>query len=324
MAQKSLDQKSGGNRIPPTSDEGKFRGYSMTIWNDETLEKVKNSKPRYMCWAPETCPDTGKFHYQTYVYYKSERHVSAIGKLVAGGNGWCAPAMGTAQANRAYIFGPYINIEKHKEKPANPDAKEFGEIPEQGKRNDIAGLAKAIREGKKRRELDDWIDVRAKYPKFEATILKEDLYDKNLENIRNGILPEVHVRWGEPGTGKSRFVFDTYSPESIYAITFGDGCASSVWFDDYTGQDIILLDEFDGEIPWRFFLNLLDRYWKRAQCKGGFTYIIAKKFYITSNSPPHEWYPKYRDKYYALERRLTSVTKITAPSAPAIIAPDPQ
>lgn len=300
-----LEEKSGGNSRPPTSS-GKYMAFTMTIWTDELLEKVKATKPQYMCWAPETCPETNKFHWQAYAYYKNPRAISAMGKLF-GGDGRVFASGGDAKENRKYVFGPYSK--DGKEKPVNPDAVEIGTIPEQGKRNDLRAFDSDIKAGKRGRDLSvDHLEIRAKYPKLEQTLINEDDEQRAIQMFKDGFCPEVHVRWGEPGTGKSRYVYEKHDAESIYELNLGDGSNKSVWWDGYRGQEVVLINDFDGELGWKYLLRLLDRYPFRMQIKGSHCWRLCKYIYITSNDPPERWYAQYRSG--PLMRRLTTVTEV--------------
>lgn len=115
--------------------------------------------------------------------------------------------------------------------------------------------------------------------------------------------PEVHVRWGEPGSGKTRFVYDNHPHEEIWVKPAGD------WFDGYVGQEVALFDDFYGSVKYCEFLKLLDRYPMRVPVKGGFVQWRPRVIYITSNAPPEEWYKSIADKR-ALLRRITSITKL--------------
>lgn len=300
-----LEQKSRGNSIPGTSAK-KSRSFTMTIWSDELLEKVKATDPQYICWAPEKCPNTGRFHWQAYAYYHRERHLSAMGKLF-GSDGRVFASDGNASENRKYVFGPYSK--NGKEKPENPDAQELGTLPAQGKRNDLKAFHEDIKQGKRGRDLSvDHLECRAKYPKLEQTLINEEDEQRAIQMFKDGFCPEVHVRWGEPGTGKSRYVYEKHPTESIYELNLGDGCNKSVWWDGYRGQEVILINDFDGELGWKYLLRLLDRYPFRMQIKGSHCWRLCKYIYITSNDPPERWYAQHQSG--PLMRRLTSTTEV--------------
>jgi hypothetical protein len=280
------------------------RGFQMTLWSDEALNTIRETNPTYMCWAPENAPTTGKFHWQTYVYYKTQKVLDNLRKKVKS-IGSVELARGTAEENRTYIFGPYNK--KGKEKPANPDAKEVGTLPVQGKRSDLQDFREAIVSGKRGRDLSmDFLEVKAKYPKLEALLSSEEDEQVARQMYRDGLEPEVTVLIGAPGVGKTRYAFDKHGDENIYVMPCGDGCAKSVWWDNYRGQDVIILDDFEGQIQYRYLLRLLDRYPFQMQIKGGYCWRRCTKIYITSNVDIDLWYPAEGD-CAALRRRISAI-----------------
>lgn len=302
----------GGNIMTPTCEperksNWKARGFTMVLWNDEALERVKDLNPTYLAWAPENCPSTGKFHWQTYAWFKNPRSVQSMGKLIAG-IGSSEPSVGTPERNREYVFGPFVDTYKNKHKPENPDAKEVGTLPVQGKRNDLESFVDAIREGKRGLELLDHIETRAKYPKLEQTLVSEFDEERAHKMYNDGIFPEVHVIWGRHGTGKTRQIYDKYGSANVYRPRVKK-CGQS-WWTGYNGQDVILFDDYYGQIDWGDFLQLLDIYPIQFESKGGMKWRLASKIYITSNRPPNDWYPAQGEEIGALMRRCTSVTHV--------------
>lgn len=115
-------------------------------------------------------------------------------------------------------------------------------------------------------------------------------------------ITEVHVLWGDTGTGKTR-----------YAVEQG---AHPVWFDKsgfahgYNNEEVLIFDEFDtAVVPRNLFLQLTDRYAFTVNIKGGSRNWNPKKIYITSNYSPEDWYGACP----AVKRRITSVTHFNAP-----------
>ncbi len=169
---------------------------------------------------------------------------------------------------------------------------------EQGKRNDLGDFREAVKRGADDMELfDKHIDVLAKYPKLESR-LKQSFMKESTRPFRR---VEVHVRWGEAGTGKSR------EPYELGAYKWND--YEDGWWDGYDGEKAILIDDFYGGIKYTKLLTILDGYQERLKIKGGFTYANWDTIYITSNQHPDDWYPSIicPKMRAALNRRITSV-----------------
>jgi len=109
----------------------------------------------------------------------------------------------------------------------------------------------------------------------------------------------VEVLIGPPGCGKTSYVMNKHK---------GDVCklnlaSDKVWFDTYFGQDVLLLDDYYGQIPYPQLLGFLDIYIVNLPVKGGFVIPKYTKVYITSNDPIESWYPDVE----ALKRRINFI-----------------
>lgn len=123
---------------------------------------------------------------------------------------------------------------------------------------------------------------------------------------------EMHILWGEPGTGKTRSVWE----KGLTVFPMPQPQGSSIWFDGYEGQDILLLDDYYGWLPLHLILKLGDRYPLRVPIKGGMVDFTSKYLYITSNKPWEEWY-KWSELGNSLQgafrRRIVSCVHYSSP-----------
>lgn len=113
---------------------------------------------------------------------------------------------------------------------------------------------------------------------------------------------EVIVIYGPTGVGKSRMAFEEVG-EDYYIKS-----PLTKWFDGYHGQSTIIIDEFRGIVDISHVLKWLDRYPCAVEVKGSQVFLNTKKWVITSNLSPNEWYPNLDiETKYALRRRFTRV-----------------
>lgn len=185
----------------------------------------------------------------------------------------------------------------------NADFYEFGSFGgKQGKRTDLQGFYQLVREGKSDLELAE-----VNFSAFSRTL-------KAIDRIRFSCRPscnegrKIILLVGKPGLGKTRYAYDTYP--DLFELAIGSG----IWFDGYIGQKVVLLDEFEGEMPLSSSLKVLDNYYVRmAPIKGSFTWWNPEVILLTSNNHPSLWYDytKRQDKQNALRRRFTEIREYT-------------
>lgn len=110
---------------------------------------------------------------------------------------------------------------------------------------------------------------------------------------------QVFVFWGKTGSGKSKraweeATFDAYPKDP-----------NTKFWDGYTGQKNVVIDEFRGLISISHMLRWLDRYPVIVEVKGSSVVLQAEKIWITSNISPNEWYKDIDEETLnALKRRL--------------------
>ena len=100
------------------------RDWCFTAWDE--AKPVFLPSMKYLLFAPEICPDTGKHHWQGYCVWKSQKSLKAcIKNLKFKTHPWVGVSKRGIESQLPYIQGPYDNG-KGKTKPFNPDWEEFG------------------------------------------------------------------------------------------------------------------------------------------------------------------------------------------------------
>lgn len=262
------------------------RSWIFTIYpegrEDPVVEHLRSIPVLRMVAGFETCPTTSRLHIQGAVVFSRSMRMKAV-KEALGGEAHLEPMRGR-WADQDYCLkeGDIIRVEDNSKQGTRTDLVEF-------------------RESMKRKPTEDLLDMPekklkcvAQYPRL-YNGLKMAVLKKQTREFRN---VEVHVRWGEAGTGKTKLPYE----EGAYI--FDD--YEHGWWDGYDGESVILLDDFYGGIKWSSFLRLLDGYQYRLRIKGGFTYAQWTKVYITSNKHPEEWYKVGMTP--ELRRRISTIT----------------
>lgn len=267
-----------------TSVSKRSRAFCYTLFNydDSTVAKLKELKSEYHIIGFEVCPTTGKKHLQGFVYFANARSTSALKKIA---NSIHIEMMkGTPKQASEYC--------KYDDYPANTKLNEFweeGQVPTQGSRTDWAEVRDALK-------TTDVISVIDSYPQTLPAI-------RTLERYKALLLKPCHrdvtviVRWGGAGVGKTRWAYDTYP--DLYSKPRGE------WWDGYTGQKTVLLDDYYGYLPYSELLRVLDRYPYQVPVKGGFVQAQWDTVIITSNKAPEHWYAQGLTD--ALRRRFKEV-----------------
>lgn len=254
------------------------RAFVFTLFGEVENDDipVDHDAIKYMIYQLEKCASSGKLHYQGYVELKQKKTFGSMKRLFDDETVHIEFRKGTAIQARDYaskedtrIRGPW----------------EFGIFSKdnQGKRNDLLIAKEDIDKGM---VIDEFVQKHTNVYARHMRFFKEYYAEKNKNVIRDP--PYVEVLIGPPGCGKTRKVYDENKLEDIYEVSSGN--SGNLWFDGYTQQSVLLLDDFYGEIRFSTLLRLLDRYRFRGEVKGGYVYINPKKIYITSNKDPKEWY----------------------------------
>lgn len=222
---------------------------------------------RYAIWQRET-GDSGTEHFQGYLEFKSAQRLAACKKLSARAHwevrrGSAEQAIDYCRKEEGRVDGPY----------------EFGEAPSKGpgERNDLKALKASIDSAKG--DLDLWDEHFGPMLRYHKGVS----HYQRLRQPDRSWKTEVIILIGPPGCGKSRWVYDRYP-----------GCyfkqPSTQWWDDYNGQECVILDDFYGWLPFSTMLRLMDRYPLMVEVKGGQTKFVARTLCITSNKRWTQWW----------------------------------
>lgn len=229
---------------------------------------------KYLVFGYEIAPTTGTPHLQGFVAWENPRSIDKFMKI-------------------PITKGMHVEKTRGSPKQASDYCKEdgkfeeFGELPIQGERTDWTEAVNAIKDGVGIAEVIEQQPqmlpcIRA-LERYKALTLKPQHREVN-----------VFVLVGSAGSGKTRWAYDNYP--DLYSKPRGD------WWDGYTGQKAILLDDYYGYLPYCELLRVLDRYPYQVPIKGGFVQAQWDTVIITSNKTPHHWYKDGLTP--ALRRRL--------------------
>lgn len=254
----------------------KTRTFVVTNWALNTAEVYEREKTqiRFIAFGEETCPTTLRLHHQVYLYFFNQkttgvRSLKKIGDLFGGG-AHVKPMRGSFQQNEAYCSkeGSFTKL---------------GDEPKQGCRGDIDETAKMILDSELTSD-----EVCAINPAFHHQYGRT--FDR-LETIalRKKFRTEMTEGiwyWGATGVGKSHKVFHDYNPATHYVKDL-----ETEWWDGYTGQEIVIFNEFRSQFKFSFLLSLMDKWPLDVKVRNKESVpFLAKKLLFTSCDKPQDAY----------------------------------
>lgn len=263
----------------------KCRSYCLTFFTEPKLKNVEQL--RYLIVGIETCPTTNKKHYQCYVELNAPQRPSYIKKLFEDKTIHIEARRGTRDQARTYCM-------------KENNFTEYGNWSAggQGSRTDLKSIVTDMTNGTKTLT-EVMLESPETYCRYRGGLRDIDaiIKKKNSTEFRN---VNVIFITGPTGTGKTKLAMQN--------STFKIEGSELQWFDGYTDDQTITIDEYDNNVPITKLLNLLDGYQLRLPIKGGFTYANWKTVYITSNLRVDELHANAKPAHRAaLFRRITKI-----------------
>jgi len=235
-------------------------------------------------------------HIQGYCQFNTPMGLVACKKINAEAH-W-EPRKGTHAQAKEYC----MKLESRKNGPW-----ELGhERNEAGKRNDLKAIWDQVQAKKTNLEIIEEVGAQAaKYSK-QIDWLRFQKQEKESDRQLQGV--RVVVLYGPTGLGKTYAAVNIMSKQEDYYIAECPSHKDSkLWFDGYSGQSTLILDDFAGDYcQFRYLLRLLDKYKLKVEIKGGHQWACWTNVIITSNIHPSGWYTQGID-VSPLRRRITSI-----------------
>lgn len=224
-------------------------------------------KCKYLYIGEETCPKTGRLHWQGWISWKREKTEKGARKLMK-------------ERHIEFCVGTISQNEKYCRKEGKT-VMEYGKLPKQGERTDLNEVKDRIVAGTTVDEIC-----------MEDPMIYHQ-YGRTLNHIEDIVLRMKHRTemtkgiwyWGTTGVGKSHKVYEDYDPKKCYNWKSDNG-----WWDGYTGQEIVIINEYRGGQPsFAELLCLVDKWPYEVKRRGKEPApFLAKELRITSSQKPEQ------------------------------------
>lgn len=252
----------------------KFRNLVFTVnnWTEDELRSLISYDFQFLVIGEEV-GESGTPHLQGYAELKSQLRLSTIKKIPGLERAHIEKRMGSQEQAIAYC-----------KKPDTVNIHEVGTPKADGVRHDLMEARDRIMKGEN--TVDEiTVETPIMYHQYGRTLNR--LEDIALRKKFRTWMTEGIWLWGKTGVGKSHEVFKDFDPSTHYSYNVND----NGWWDGYTGQEVVIINEFRGQIAYSELLDLCDKWPKTVKRRNREPVpFLAKKIYITSCGPPEKIY----------------------------------
>lgn len=266
---------------------------------------------RYLTYQLESAK-TGKNHIQGYVEFYNPVSLKSLKQHLGTKTVHAEPRAGSRNEARDYCHkddSPWFHIHyphwsDHGGRISGSEIVEIGTWDtKQGNRSDLDRVYDLVYSGSS--EIDIFNKCPREYLKYHSGI-RRARHLRTLHLCDKYHKVEVHVLHGGSRTGKTRHVMETHGHENVYKPVWN---GQKYWFTDYDGEDVLLLDEFYGQMRPHEIQTLLDNYHQRLEAKGSNPISQWSKVYITSNVHPSAWWNSFNNIPHSVEDSIINRIK---------------
>lgn len=226
--------------------------------------------------------EQGTEHFQGYIKFEKPKRMPWVKSTLHSDHVHLEPARG----NNDQCIDYCIKISTHVEGPWWFPDEATVRSSTQGQRTDLSEMAAAAKEGKSLMEISE-LDPATYIRNYRGIAAYRQLHNPAAKN--RDVLKVICLH-GPSGVGKTYWARRTLNKPVFEPEIKKD----QVWFNGYNGEDIILLDEYAGQLPIPIFNKICDPYAYMAPCKMA-PYVAAEWHHviILTNLCPTEWYNEH-------------------------------
>lgn len=266
------------------------RGWVFTLnnYDQADVDRMPSVDSQYLIYGKEV-GESGTPHLQGFVYFANARTGKAVKKQISE-RSHIEKMRGTPKQAADYCRkgGEFV---------------EFGVMPEQGKRSDLHDFKDEINSGTL--TISTILEENPLlYHQYGRTI--EKMNDNRLRKLTRNHMTKGIWLWGPTGTGKSHRAAH-FTEQFGYGSTYYHKMNDKGWWDNYQAEDVVVINEFRGQISFSDMLQLCDK-WPYSVPRRGTSPVpfVSKVVIITSDKPPIDIYREQEsDQILQLYRRFS-------------------
>jgi len=307
----------------------KTTDYCFTYHLRHTRDSEDQSRPKWdqttmlsLSYQIEVCPKTQREHIQGFIQFKLSCGIKDAQKQIGLGKIHLEPRSGTVQ--QAYNYCKKPESRHPYSQPININI--LGEpnwthprLPGQHWRIPI--IQYHLRQGLTIQDLTDDPHV----GDYAIGRIRADFQVCSPPQSYAGTRHSFAV-YGPGGTGKSELIKGVASrlctKFNWSTYTYSNPSHDKVWFQDYRGEQIMLIHEYKGSFPFEYFKQLIDHGEISLPFKGGSRKSNINIILIASNYPPEHWYKEELTSLPEFTRRTRNTYELTERSLQRQLAID--
>ena len=288
-----------------STDRGSYN-WLITAYTNP-VPNFNRDATKFFIVQEETCPSTGRRHWQGVIQLKNSVTMSALKRNILKQNAHVEVMRGTIDDAVAYC----TKLDNDPRWPGKggringTEVFQYGRLQKQGQRNDIHEAVAAVAEGMNIGTFAaTYPHILMKYPNGVKTLMST----LGKDSVPEWRTVRVFVVFGDSGTGKSGLPQRRFPPPCThFRVTYDRMPGRVPWFDGYGGEQSIICDEFQGQFPVEFLLKLTDGHPHDVEIKGGQIRLNHTMVWMISNIHPQNWYLGIDPRHWAaLSRRFAT------------------
>lgn len=263
---------------------------------------------QFVVWQLERGEQNGVLHYQGYLQLKRKRTINQLHSWTGLERAHFEVTRGTPTEAKDYCEKEETRVDGPFYWPSVEAFVDYKENQKRTVRTDLLDVRKRVLDGASLRDIVMEEDLFGTFVKFHKGIQVAMVHmARPRQSLTVGL-----VLYGSSGAGKSttaRALARALSPTGKDPFFLSMEKSSGIYFDGYSGGQVVVVDEMDGSRFSPKFLNeLLDEHPFNVPVHGGSAVFNSKFVIFTTNVHPSQWWPRQRVRAATMRRLVVFPT----------------